>query len=92
MPRRIPAAEIAVSAEALSRALEAMGGDGDPKRNPSCLVALAVAECRRNIDPAPWAGRNEAPPPPTIRTPWQPPRSLRLVAACGKDRATGDTD
>ncbi|SDR52732.1 hypothetical protein SAMN05445850_5532 [Paraburkholderia tuberum] len=92
MPRRIPAASIPVSDDALSSALIAMGGDSDPKRNPSWRVALAIANCRRTIDPAPWAQPAASPEAFNIRQPWRPPRSLRLVAVSGKDRAAGDTD
>jgi hypothetical protein len=92
MPSRIPAAHIAVNEEALSRALVALGGDSDPKRNPPWRVALAIADCRRAIDPAPWAQPPAAPQSQRPLVAWQPPRSLRLVTVSGKDRATGETD
>jgi hypothetical protein len=92
MPTRIPAAHIPVNEEALSRALVALGGDCDPKRNPPWRVALAIADCRRAIDPAPWAQPVTAPEFQASRVAWQPPRSLRLVTVSGKDRATGETD
>lgn len=89
---RIPARDIHVTADALSKALVAMGGDANPKRNPTWRVALALAECRRRVDPAPWNAPAITTDASSVRPMWRPPRSLRPVVVSGKDRATGETD